>query len=106
MNKVNETSQPSGGSMKLTLTTVYQDEGMLRRAFAWIARVGAGPKFGSRPIAWYQMHNCAVIDYLLSVGIKNPVCKNGVICERGQSEGYFVAQVYDKANRISRGEKG
>jgi hypothetical protein len=27
----------------------------LHQAFSWLARIGACPKFGSRPIGWYQM---------------------------------------------------
>lgn len=34
----------------------YSDENELRAAFSWLTRTGAGVKFGSRPIGWYQMH--------------------------------------------------
>lgn len=36
-------------------------EAYLRQAFSWLARIGACPKFGSRPIGWYQMHACAAL---------------------------------------------
>lgn len=37
----------------------------LRKAFAWITRTGAGRRFGSVPIGWYQQHQIAAIDALL-----------------------------------------
>ena len=27
-----------------------------KQIWTWFARVGIGPKFGSRPIGWYQVH--------------------------------------------------
>lgn len=86
----------------LSLVNVYQDETMLRRAFSWLARIGAGPKFGSRPIGWYQMHMCAAIDELLRNNIFEPVNRNGVICQRGTDTGIFVGQLWDIADRKSR----
>lgn len=75
---------------------------MLKRVFSWLTRIGVSPKFGSRPIGWYQIHQCHAIDELIRLGIRNPVCKNSVICERGQDTGHFVSQIYDVADRKSR----
>jgi hypothetical protein len=49
--------------MKIT-SNLFTDENALRAMFSWLSRIGAGRKFGSLPIGWYQMHQCAAIDYL------------------------------------------
>lgn len=36
----------------------------LGKVFSWLTRYGMGPRFGSRPIAYYQQEQCAAIDYL------------------------------------------
>lgn len=36
----------------------------LGRAFVWLTRNGIGRKFGTLPIGWYQLHQCAALDYL------------------------------------------
>lgn len=89
--------------MKLSLINVYQDDSMLRRVFSWLSRIGASPKFGSRPIAWYQIHQCHAIDTLRAMGIYNPVCKGGVICERGQHGQFITVEtLFNEADRKSR----
>jgi len=42
----------------------------LRKLFSWQARVGIAPKFGSRPIGWYQIHHCNVHKFLLKMAEK------------------------------------
>ncbi len=37
-------------------------EDALAAAFRWLARVGVGVHFGSRPIGWYQQHQVAAIE--------------------------------------------
>ncbi len=64
---------------ELTLSTVWSDETMLKRVFSWLSRIGAGPKFGSRPIGWYQQHQCACIDILVELGADVVRCKAGTI---------------------------
>jgi len=41
---------------------IYSDEKLLGRAFSWMARIKAAPKFGSRPIGWYQQEMFEKID--------------------------------------------
>lgn len=48
----------------LTLENCFQDDAKLRRVFSWLSRIGAAPKFGSRPIGWYQIHQCKAIEHL------------------------------------------
>ena len=42
----------------------------LRKLFSWQARVGIAPKFGTRPIGWYQQHHCNVHKFLLSMAAR------------------------------------
>lgn len=89
--------------MNLSLVNVYNDDAMLKRAFSWLSRIGAAPKFGSRPISWYQIHQCHAIDTLRSLGIHNPVCKDGVISERGQRGQFITVELlFSEADRKSR----
>lgn len=45
----------------------YSNESSLRAAFSWITRTGAGVKFGSRPIGWYQEHQVNALDELTRI---------------------------------------
>ena len=87
----------------LNLDNVFSDDHMLKRAFAWLARIGSGPTFGSRPIGWYQAHHCHALDILRAMNIYNPVCKGGVIMERGQ-RGLFITidELYRQADTLAR----
>lgn len=40
------------------------NEQVLKRLFTWLAKINAGPSFGSRPIGWYQQHHIAALDIL------------------------------------------
>lgn len=55
----------------------------LKRLFSWQARVGIAPKFGSRPIGWYQTHHYNVHKFLMTmakrVGSYDAHCKDGTI---------------------------
>lgn len=76
--------------MKLNLAEVWNNEAMLARAFSWLTKIGAGRKFGSLPIGWYQLHQCACLDILRPIVGANPVrCKFGKI--QFQSAGKWVA---------------
>ena len=48
----------------MTLENIWGNETKLRNAFSWLTRIGAGRKFGSLPIGWYQQHQCACLDIL------------------------------------------
>ena len=80
----------------------------LRRAFSWLARIGACPKFGSRPIGWYQMHACAALKHLeQSKACGFPVrCVRGMIQTKptiGAWENVITArELYDLADKESR----
>ena len=48
----------------MNISVDWSDGASIRRAFTWLTRSGIGPSFGSRPISWYQMHQCAALDVL------------------------------------------
>lgn len=50
-----------------TLRSAYNSDRQLRYVFAWLARTRIGVPAGSRPISWYQMHNCTALDILLEL---------------------------------------
>jgi len=50
-----------------TLRSAYNSERQLRYVFGWLARTRFGVPFGSRPISWYQHHNCTALDVLLDL---------------------------------------
>jgi len=52
---------------------------LLGQAFSWLARIGAGPKFGSRPIGWYQAHMCHALDSLRATGGTHARMRGGII---------------------------
>jgi hypothetical protein len=61
----------------------WSNEKEIRRLFSWQARVGIAPKFGSRPIGWYQQNHCKVHEFLLGmaakVGSYEATCRQGTI---------------------------
>jgi hypothetical protein len=75
----------------MTLENIYGNETKLRNAFSWLTRIGAGPAFGSRPIGWYQMHQCAALDIIkaeiqkhnLPTTVCNDIGKISVRCKLG-----------------------
>lgn len=50
----------------MTLDDVFGEGSDVARArfFCWLTRNGMGPKFGSRPIGWYQQTQCAAFDII------------------------------------------
>src|SRR5882757_4637482 len=54
----------------MTITNCFADDNKLRAVFSWLTLIGAGPKFGTRSIAWYQGHQCNAIDALRNTGIE------------------------------------
>ena len=48
----------------MNLIGLFQDDRRLSEFFRWLTRISAGVKFSSRPIGWYQMHQCKCIDKL------------------------------------------
>lgn len=45
----------------------WQDDNEIRKLFSYQARVGFAPKFGTRPIGWYQIHQHNVYNYITEV---------------------------------------
>lgn len=72
------------GQEQITLENAFSDDRKLRRVFSWLTRIGASPKFGSRPIGWYQIHQCHAMEILkASAGESAPLrCKYGNIQAR------------------------
>lgn len=60
----------------------------LRVFFSWLTRIGAGPKFGSRPIGWYQLHMMKAYDILRATGADEVKFENGRIL--GMIEGEWT----------------
>ena len=90
---------------------IWKDDNRLRAVFSWLTRIGAAPAFGSRPIDWYQQHQCAAIAFL-----ENELClrgqslrtRNGWI--QAQINGKWVPQIrtqslFEKADNFCRTEQ-
>lgn len=86
-----------------------------RRAYTWLTRVGASPRFGDRPIVWYQSHQVAARDVLMdravSYGVPKPmffrVRKESFEAYDGKQERWIDLEmsptmVYDAADRRVR----
>lgn len=43
----------------------WTDDGKVRALFSWQTRIGLAPKFGTLPIGWYQIWQCAAYDLLV-----------------------------------------
>jgi hypothetical protein len=80
----------------------------LRRVWAWQARVGLGPKFGTRPIVWYQRHH-AIVSSLIVEKAKKEGCldtdrihmQQGYLWAVGKDHDYplgAVANFYNEAD--------
>lgn len=41
---------------------IWKDDNKLRKAFSWLTRIGAAPKFGGMPIAYYQEEQIKALD--------------------------------------------
>lgn len=46
------------------------DKSDVKRIYSWAARVGLGPKYGSRSVSWYQMHHEALRDVIFDAAVK------------------------------------
>ena len=76
-----------------------RDADKLRKFYAWQARVGLGPKFGSRPIGWYQTHHGSIFGQLRQWADKN--CGGeGAFFE--VEDGAVVAHCAGRGNRKSK----
>ena len=42
----------------------WADDRQVRAVFTWQTRIGGAPTFGSRPIGWYQSHQCHAYDVI------------------------------------------
>lgn len=45
----------------MNLTNVTESDARLRSVFSWNTKLGIAPKFGSRPIHWYQIEQFEAI---------------------------------------------
>ncbi len=93
----------------MKLKDCFLDDNKLRQVFSWLTRIGAAPKFGSRPIGWYQQHQCAAIEYLEKhrhCADKVLRCKAGMIqsqCLDGSWLGEIShEELYRKADNFCR----
>ncbi len=85
----------------------WKDDNSIRQVFSYQTLIGIAPKFGSRPIAWYQAHQCHAHDIIVEmarkVGIEgefNIKCRNGIIYI-GKNM-ISASNVYDRADNRSR----
>lgn len=94
----------------MTITDeIWSDDNKLRAVFSWLTRIGAAPAFGSRPIGWYQQHQCAAIEYLKSVRKCEGFllrCKAGIIQSKPTLGAWHdevsVTQLYNHADNKCR----
>ena len=77
------------------MSTQITAQDSLERLFPWLTRTGMGRKFGSMPIGWYQMHQCAALDvlteHLKSAGlpVNAPLrVKQGNVQARTETDGW------------------
>lgn len=66
----------------IKLSEAFKTDENTKRVFSWLTRIGSAPKFGSRPIGWYQIHQCVCIDILREKQADFARCKNGMIQTR------------------------
>lgn len=90
----------------LTLKDCFDTDASLKRVFSWLTRIGAAPAFGSRPISWYQIHQCHAIDTLKAIAGENPLRTRAGYVEfkiAGQwRRSLRIAELFDIADKKSR----
>jgi hypothetical protein len=82
--------------MPITLQNCFDNDSKLRRVFTWLTKIGAAPAFGSRPIGWYQQHQCAAIEYLEKVRgcASNQLrCRVGVVQSLAPDGKSWIAEI-------------
>jgi hypothetical protein len=84
----------------------WRRESEVRAIFSWLSRIKAGPRFGSRPIGWYQMHMCHAVELLEKAIPPDEValdihCHSGIVY-RGKRALYSVERLYNEADALTR----
>ncbi len=80
----------------MNLTNVTESEDRLRSIFSWNTRLGIAPKFGSRPIHWYQMDQFEAIGAIERAARKAGVSLMDVRSIKGTLTGVSV----EKGKRV------
>jgi hypothetical protein len=62
---------------------LFNNDKQLGRVFIWQARIGIAPKFGSRPIGWYQQCQCETIDKIRNELKKHSAYDFALSCRKG-----------------------
>jgi len=82
------------------------NERKLQAFFIWITRTGMGVRFGSRPIAWYQMHQMTVLEILEAIGKENNCSdffvRKGYLYCKNSNHAYLVDAIYAEADKRTR----
>jgi hypothetical protein len=65
VDEVNEKLDIISEGNIMTYPINWTDDNHIKRGFSWQARTGVGPKFGSRPIGWYQTHHANAHDEIV-----------------------------------------
>lgn len=73
----------------MKLTGIWTDDSKLRAVFSWLTRIGAAPKFGTLPIAYYQQDQCKAIETLEKSLVLHGLAPDS---ELRFSNGFFVAR--------------
>lgn len=93
----------------------WSDEESVRHWFNWLTRIGAGVRFGGRPIGWYQMHQVAATEAIERRihGSKSEAAlraKGGDIEQHVPGRGWVrlasVREIFDEADRGARKNPG
>lgn len=93
----------------MNILKAFDNEKETRNFFTWQTRNGMAPAFGSRPIGWYQQHQCAAHDVLkelchaLYVDASALRVKSGDVIGRQIGEGKWIRiastqEIFNKAD--------
>ena len=94
----------------MRLNVNWNDEAQVKRLFTWMSKSGMAPRFGSRPVGWFQVHMDHAIK-LLEKALKDKglppttdlSIKNGNVVA-GDVLVAVASDIYRRADRLSRGE--
>ena len=85
---------------------IWLDDALRWRAFAWLTRIGAGRRFDTMPIGWYQAHQCHALDVLKALSVEQARCHQGWIqrrCNGAWANVMTPRELFIQADSLTRG---
>jgi len=85
----------------------WNNNNEIRKLFTYQTRIGIAPKFGSRPISWYQGSQCRVYNLILETMKTHNLIEANVKCIKGRiyfktNDGLImgpsIGYLYEKSN--------